>query len=70
MALLRKSEIMEMSEKDMLEKLLEIRKELLTEYSKLSAGGVAENSGKMGEMKKIIARIKTIGGFKGYNING
>jgi ribosomal protein L29 len=47
-----------------------MRKELLTEYTKLSAGGVAENAGKLSEMKKTIARIKTIGGIKGYKING
>lgn len=48
-------------EKEALDKKLsEIRLELAKELGKIRVGGVAENPGKIRDMKKTIARILTI----------
>lgn len=60
MAILRLKEIREMSEEQLEEKLKEISTELGKMGSQARSGGAPENAGKMGELKKTIARIKTI----------
>jgi large subunit ribosomal protein L29 len=49
-----------MSEKEMEEKLSELRIELLREMGIKAAGGAPENPGRIRELRKTIARIKTI----------
>lgn len=60
MAILRASEIREMSEKEIDEKVAELRNELLKERAKASAVGVPENPGRIRAIKRTVARILTI----------
>lgn len=60
MAILRASEIREMSEKETEDKVAELRNELLKERAKASAVGVPENPGRIRAIKRTIARILTI----------
>jgi large subunit ribosomal protein L29 len=60
MAVIRTSELRSMTEKELSAKLTEIEKEITSQNAKLAAGGMADNPGKLAEMKKIVARIKTI----------
>lgn len=60
MAILRASEIREMSEKEIDEKVAELRNELLKERAKASAVGVPENPGRIRAIKRTIARILTV----------
>lgn len=69
MAIIRNSELRALGEKEMNEKLAEISKEITGQSAKLAAGGIADNPGKLSEMKKVIARIKTIAQEKKYKLN-
>jgi len=69
MAIIRKRDIREMPQKEMVEKLREIRQEVMSERAKISSGGLPDNPGKLAELRKVIARIKTIAGERGYNID-
>ncbi len=60
MAILKASEIREMSIPEMKEKLLELKKELMLENANKSTGGSPTNPGKIRELKRTIARILTI----------
>ncbi len=60
MAILRSEEIREMSEEEMDDKIFELRSELLSERSKIAAGGVADNPGRIKEIRRTIARFLTI----------
>ncbi|MFB6203226.1 MAG: 50S ribosomal protein L29 [Candidatus Nanohaloarchaea archaeon] len=60
MAILRTSELREKSDSELREKMNDLRKELLQEKGQVEVGGFAENPGRIGEMKKTIARIKTV----------
>ncbi|MDZ7688019.1 MAG: 50S ribosomal protein L29 [Halobacteriales archaeon] len=60
MAILRADEIREMSDEEIQNELENLRSELLQETSIQAAGGAPDNPGRIGEMKKTIARIKTI----------
>lgn len=55
----RSSEIQEMSIPEMDEQLSQLKQDLMKIKGVLASGGVPENIGKMREMKKTIARIKT-----------
>ena len=60
MAILRSEEIRDMSEGEMDDKIFELRSELLRERSKIASGGVADNPGRIKEIRRTIARILTI----------
>jgi large subunit ribosomal protein L29 len=60
MAILRSEEIRDMAEEEMDDKIFELRSELLSERSKIAAGGVADNPGRIKEIRRTIARILTI----------
>jgi large subunit ribosomal protein L29 len=60
MAILKMEEIREMSVEELQEKIEELKLELSKERAQVEIGGVPENAGKMNEIKKTIARIKTV----------
>jgi len=60
MAMLRSEEIRNMSQHEMLDELESLRTDLIRERALASAGGAPENPGLIGEMRRTIARIKTI----------
>ncbi|HMB46397.1 MAG TPA: 50S ribosomal protein L29 [Candidatus Methanoperedens sp.] len=60
MAILRSDEIRKMNTNERQEELDKILMELLRERAIASAGGAPESPGKMKEIKRTIARIKTI----------
>lgn len=60
MAILKTSEIRKMGENKMEEKLEELKTELMKIETTVGSGGIPENPGKVKEIKKTIARIKTI----------
>jgi len=60
MAILRVDEIREMSDTEIQNELEELQSELLQETSIQAAGGAPDNPGRIREMKRTIARIKTI----------
>ena len=60
MAILRASEVRDMSLEELKEKLEELRMELLRERSKAAAVGTPENPGRVRELRRTIARIMTI----------
>lgn len=60
MAILRSEEIRDMSQEETDDKIFELRSELLRERSKIASGGVADNPGRIKEIRRTIARILTI----------
>jgi len=60
MAILRSDEIRKMNPDERQEELDKILMELIRERAIASAGGAPESPGKMKEIKRTIARIKTI----------
>ena len=67
MAILRKSKIREMSEKEREKKLQELKTELLTLRSKAQTGSI-ESAGRIRELKRTIARIYTISKEEGQSL--
>lgn len=60
MAILKTEEMRDMSTEELRDRIEELRLELAKERGQVEIGGVPENTGKMGEIKKTIARIKTV----------
>ena len=60
MAILRVDEIRNMSLEERLDELDTLNAELIRERAIASAGGAPENPGRIGEIRRTIARIKTI----------
>ncbi|NJD51288.1 MAG: 50S ribosomal protein L29 [Candidatus Methanoperedens sp.] len=60
MAILRSDEIRKMNDNERQDELDKILMELIRERAIASAGGAPESPGKMKEIKRTIARIKTI----------
>ncbi|MFD1646324.1 50S ribosomal protein L29 [Haloarchaeobius litoreus] len=60
MAILRTSEIRDLTAREREEELDELETELLNAKAVQAAGGAPENPGRIGELRKTIARIKTI----------
>ena len=60
MAILHTEEIRDMTPAEREAELEEIETELLNAKAVLAAGGAPENPGEIGELKRTIARIKTI----------
>ncbi len=65
MAALKKKDLKNMSSKEMNERLLEAKKELMKLISQVRRGTPAENPGKIRSMKRIIARILTFQNQRG-----
>ncbi len=60
MAILRTSDIRKMSADERIDEIKQLNDELIRERALTSAGGAPENPGRIGEIKRTIARIKTI----------
>lgn len=60
MAIIRKNELVQMDEKTLNEKSRELKKELIKINAQIAMGTIPENPGKIKEIRKTIARIKTI----------
>jgi len=60
MAIMRVDEIREMTHSEREEFLQEMESELLSERASAAAGGMPENPGRIKEIRRTIARIKTI----------
>ena len=66
MAILRMKEIRKMDEKEMEKQLKELRLELSKEKANIHIGASVTSPGRLKEIRKTIARIKTVkGGKKG-----
>ncbi len=68
MVILRNEDIRDMSSDEIEEKLTELRNELLRERSIVAAGGAPENPGRIKEIRRTIARMKTIKAEKGVKV--
>jgi large subunit ribosomal protein L29 len=60
MAIIRTGEMAELTDKELMEKEEEFRRELNAERGKVATGGRTSNPGKIRELKRSIARILTI----------
>jgi large subunit ribosomal protein L29 len=60
MAILKASEIKDMSDQELNKKIKDLYLELAKEQAQVKIGGAPENPGKIREIKKTIARILTI----------
>ena len=60
MAILRMSQIREMSPEEQDRRLDEMKTELSKLRTMISAGGSVENPGRVKELRKTIARLKTV----------
>jgi large subunit ribosomal protein L29 len=60
MAILRTSDIRKMSADERADEIKNLNDELIRERAVTSAGGAPENPGRIGEIRRTIARIKTI----------
>ena len=60
MAILKTEDIRNMSERELKEKMSDLKKEIVEERGQIETGGFADNPGRIKEMKKTIARIKTV----------
>ncbi len=65
MAILHTGEIRDMTPAEREVELEELETELLNEKAVKAAGGAPENPGRIGELRRTIARIKTIQREKG-----
>ena len=65
MAILKMRKIREMGEKELDERLKELRMELSKERGASEVGGTVKNPGKIKEMRKTIARIMLMKSKKG-----
>ncbi len=64
MAILRTSEIRTMTVEERADELENLKNELVRERALTSAGGAPENPGRIGEIRRTIARIKTVSLFR------
>ncbi|MBY6294265.1 50S ribosomal protein L29 [Nanohaloarchaea archaeon H01] len=60
MAILTTDEIRNMNDTELKEKMSDLKKEIVEERGQIETGGFADNPGRIKEMKKTIARIKTV----------
>jgi large subunit ribosomal protein L29 len=65
MSIFRIEEIRKMSEKERREELDSLMTDLMRERGIIATGGAPENPGRVGELKRTIARIKTAEGEVG-----
>jgi large subunit ribosomal protein L29 len=59
-AILTADEIRDMDKADLKERMTDLQKELVQEKGQIEVGGFTDNPGRIKEMKKTIARIKTV----------
>lgn len=59
MAIFRAKEVAQFSDTELVENEQKLKGELIQAYGKVSAGGAPENPGKIREVRRTIARIKT-----------
>ena len=59
MAIFRAKEVAQFSDAELVENEQKLRNELIQQYGKVSAGGAPENPGKIREIRRTIARLKT-----------
>ncbi len=59
MAIFRARDVMQLSDVELQEQMEKLRMELIQHYGKVSAGGATENSGRIGELRRTVARMKT-----------
>ncbi|MDO9522910.1 MAG: 50S ribosomal protein L29 [Methanocorpusculum sp.] len=59
MAIFRAKEVAQFSDTELIENEQKLKIELIQNYGKVSAGGAPENPGKIREVRRTIARIKT-----------
>ena len=59
MAIFRAKEVAQFSDAELVENEQKLRNELIQQYGKVSAGGAPENPGKIREIRRTSARIKT-----------
>jgi large subunit ribosomal protein L29 len=59
MAIIKKKQLKQMSRPDLINRLNELRLELAKERGQIAVGGSPTNPGRVGEIKKTIARILT-----------
>ena len=57
MALIKKTELKQMDEKKLNEKLIELRKEMIKIRSQISTGTIPQNPGRVKEVRRTIARL-------------
>jgi large subunit ribosomal protein L29 len=60
MAILRVEDLRKMNAIEQTEELDKLKQELIRERAIASAGGAPESPGRIGEIRKTIARIKTV----------
>lgn len=60
MAIFRMDEIREMDADEIREQISDMSKELVQERGQIEVGGFSDNPGRIGEMRKTIARMKTV----------
>lgn len=60
MAILKASELRDMDKDELQEKLNDLKKEIVEERGQIETGGFADNPGRIKEMRRTIARIKTV----------
>lgn len=65
MSIFRMEELRKMGEQERQEELESLMKDLLHERGIIATGGAPDNPGRVGEIRKAIARIKTVRGEKG-----
>jgi len=64
---LEADDLRDQSEKELRQQLNDLQRELVQERGQIEVGGFAENPGQLKEMKKSIARIKTVLNEEGTN---
>ena len=60
MAIHRTDEVREMSDSEIKEKISDLQKELVQERGQIEVGGFSDNPGRISEIRKTVARMKTI----------
>ena len=60
MAIFRMDEIREMDADEIREQISDMSKELVQERGQIEVGGFSDHPGRIGEMRKTIARMKTV----------
>ena len=67
MTKLETQDLRDKTEDELQEQLTDLQKELVKERGQIEVGGFAENPGEIADMKKSIARIKTVLNEKSSN---
>lgn len=60
MAIFRTDEIRDMDSGEIKQQISDLQKELVEERGQIEVGGFSDNPGRIGEMRKTIARMKTV----------